>query len=78
MARRQVAVAEKAVTQAEENYRINVANYQEQMVTNTEVLDAQTLLVKAGTDRVNALADYHMRLAGLERAMWVLNTEQHT
>ena len=73
-----MAVAEKAVTQAEENYRINIANYQEQMVTNTEVLDAQTLLVKAGTDRVNALADYHMSLAGLERAMWVLNTEQHT
>ena len=74
-ARKQIEVAQKAVTQAEENFRINQANYREQIATNTDVLDAQTLLVRTRTDRINALADYHMSLAGLERTMGTLNIQ---
>ncbi len=43
-AEKNIAVAEKTIKQAEENFRINKIRYQEQVSTSLEVLDAQTLL----------------------------------
>jgi outer membrane protein TolC len=39
--------------------------------TSTDVLDAQTLLTRAKSDYFNALSDYNMSIARLERAMGV-------
>ena len=70
-AEKQVQVATKAIEQAEENFRINTERYREQVGTSTEVIDAQTLLTKARSDRHNALGDFSISRARLERAMGV-------
>lgn len=71
-ARKQVAVAQKAIEQAEENYRITQERYREQVGTATDVVDAQTLLTRTKSDYFNALSDYNISIAKLERAMGVL------
>ncbi len=65
----QVGVTVKAIAQAEENFRISQERYKEQVGTATEVLDAQTLLTRARADHANALGDYQIGYARLERAM---------
>jgi outer membrane protein len=70
-AQKQVAVAQKTIEQAEENYRISRERYREQVGTSTDVLDAQTLQTRAKSDYFNALSDYNMSIARLERAMGV-------
>ncbi len=70
-AEKQVQVATKAIEQAEENFRINTERYREQVGTSTDVIDAQTLLTKARSDRHNALGDFSISRAKLERAMGV-------
>lgn len=67
----QIHVAKKATEQAEENFRINTERYREQVGTSTDVIDAQTLLTKARADHDNALGDYSIGRAKLERAMGV-------
>lgn len=74
-AEKQIQVAAKAIEQAEENFRINTERYREQVGTSTEVIDAQTLLTKARSDRHNALGDFNISRARLERAMGVSTTE---
>jgi len=66
---KQIVVTNKAVEQAEENFRINEERYKERVATSTDVLDAQTLLTKAKSDYTHALGDYHISRARLERAM---------
>ncbi|OPY07485.1 MAG: Outer membrane protein OprM precursor [Syntrophus sp. PtaB.Bin001] len=68
-AEKQIQVTRKAVVQAEENFRINVERYREQVSTATDVIDAQTLLTKANTDHTQSLSDYQIQLARLKRAM---------
>ncbi|MCK7507097.1 MAG: TolC family protein [Desulfobacterales bacterium] len=52
----QIAVSQKVIDQAEENFRISEARYKERVARSTEVLDAQTLLTKAKSEYANALA----------------------
>jgi len=68
-AEKNIPVAQKAIEQAEENLRINQARYQEQVATSTDVLDAQTLLTQALTNFTNALADFNIAQARLEKAI---------
>jgi len=68
-AEKNIFVAETAREQAEENFRLNQARYNEQMATTTDVLDAQTLLTEAQNNYYNALSDYHIAKARLERAV---------
>lgn len=70
-AEKQIHVAKKTTEQAEENFRINTERYREQVGTSTDVIDAQTLLTKARADHDNALGDYSISRAKLERAMGV-------
>lgn len=70
-AEKQVHVAKKTTEQAEENFRINTERYREQVGTSTDVIDAQTLLTKARSDHDNALGDYSIGRAKLERAMGI-------
>jgi outer membrane protein len=77
-----IAVTRGAIEQAEENYRINQERYREQVSRMTDVLDALTLLTFARASYSNALSDYHIALAALDRAMGVIgregNKEQQT
>ena len=64
-----IQVAETALGQAEENYRISEERYKEQVATSTEVLDALTLLTQAKTNYYTALSDYNVAKARLQRAI---------
>jgi outer membrane protein len=75
-AEKQIQVTTKAIGQAEENFRINTERYREQVGTATDVIDAQTLLTKAKSDRHNALGDFSISRARLERAMGVLGSAE--
>jgi len=70
-----IAVTQKSIEQAEENYRINQERYREQVSRMTDVLDALTLLTVARASWSNALSDYRIAQAALERAMGVIWTE---
>ncbi|MGD2268895.1 MAG: TolC family protein [Desulfobacterales bacterium] len=64
-----IAAVEKALEQANENLRINEERYKEQVATSTDVLDAQTLLTVTRTNYVNALYDFKIARAALQRAI---------
>ncbi len=64
-----IATVEKAVAQAQESHRISEERYNEQMATSTDVLDAQTLLTQTRTKYYNALYDFEIAKASLDRAM---------
>jgi outer membrane protein len=60
-----IAVTEKAIEQAEEDFRINQSRYQAQLSTTTNVLDAQTRLTRAKINYYNALYNYRISLMKL-------------
>jgi len=68
-AENQISVSQKLIEQAEENFRISEERYKERVATATEVLDAQTLLTRAKSEYANALGDYNINYARLQRAM---------
>ncbi len=68
-AEQNILTAKQAVEQAEENFRINEEQYNEQVATTTEVLDAQTLLSETKTNYYNALYDFAISKARLQKAM---------
>ncbi|MBN1380078.1 MAG: TolC family protein [Deltaproteobacteria bacterium] len=72
-AEKQIQAAEKSIEQAEENFRIVKERYHERMATTTDVIDAQTLLLKAKSDYTNALGDYNIGLARLEKSTGLQN-----
>ena len=65
----QIVVWQKVIEQAQENFRISEERYKERIATSTEVLDAQTLLTKAKSEYANALGDYNINYAKLQRAI---------
>lgn len=65
----QIAVSQKVIRQAQENFRISEERYQQNISTSTVVLEAQTLLTKAKSEYANALGDYNINYARLQRAM---------
>jgi len=69
----QIAVSQKVIEQAEENFRISEARYKERVARSTEVIDAQTLLTRAKSEYANALADYNIAFVRLQRAMGVIS-----
>jgi len=69
----QIAVSQKLIEQAEENFRISEERYKERVGTSTEVLDAQTLLTKSKSEYADALGDYNIHLARLQRAMGIIS-----
>lgn len=69
VAKRNIATAETALSQAKENYRITNLQYQQQITTSTEVLDAQTYLTQAQVNYYNALYGYYTAQTELERAV---------
>ena len=66
-----IATAQVAVEEARENLRMNELRYKNQLATNTNVLDARTLLTDSETKYYQALYGYNIQLAGLSRAVGV-------
>ncbi|MCD6571139.1 MAG: TolC family protein [Deltaproteobacteria bacterium] len=62
-------VATQAIDQAKENLRIQKDRYNLQVVTSTDVLDAQSLLDQAKKNYISARADYAKDIAKLSAAM---------
>lgn len=72
-AEKNIQVTRAAIIQAEENFRMNEEKYKQQVATSTNVLDAQTLLTRARSNYFNALSDYNISWARLERAMGIID-----
>jgi outer membrane protein TolC len=68
VARERIEVTKTAIKQSEENLRINNDRYKAQVGTATEVIDAQTLLSQAKSDHYQALFDYQVARARVQRA----------
>jgi outer membrane protein TolC len=68
-----IGVTEKAIEQAEEDFRINESRYKAQLSTTTDVLDAQTRLTRAKIEYYNALYSYRISLMRLAWATGTLN-----
>ncbi len=64
-----IKTAETAQAQAKENFRITNLQYQQQVTTSTEVLDAQTFLSQAEMNYYSALYGYMIAKATLDRAI---------
>jgi outer membrane protein TolC len=68
-AEKNLSVAEKSIEQAEENLRMNEERYKYQVATQTDVLDAVTLLAQARVNYYGALSEFNVAKAQLERSM---------
>ena len=71
-AQARLQVSEKAIAQAEEYVRIEKDRYNVQVATTTDVLTAQTLLVQAQNNYINARADHARAMAALRASMGTL------
>ncbi|HPC47074.1 MAG TPA: TolC family protein, partial [Deltaproteobacteria bacterium] len=69
VSRANIATAREALDQARENYRITNLQYQQQVTTSTEVLDARTALSQAETSYYGSLYGYLRAIARLDRAL---------
>ena len=69
VAEKNIQTAKESLAQAKENWRITNLQYQQQMTTSTEVLDARTFFTRAETNYYGALYGYMIALAELERAV---------
>jgi outer membrane protein len=69
VAEKNLSVAEKAIEQAEENLRMNEERYKYQVATQTDVVNAVTLLAQARVNYYGALSDFNIAKAQLERGM---------
>jgi len=68
-----IRVTEKAVTQGEENLRLNEERYKEQVGTALDVIDAVTLLTRTRVSYYTALYDHQMAKAQLLWAVGGIN-----
>ena len=64
-----IAVAQEGVKQAEENYRITNNKFKQGLSVNTDLLDAEVALLQAKTEYTQALTDFEIAEASLERAI---------
>lgn len=69
VARKNIKTAESALEQAKENFRITNLQYQQNVTTSTEVLDARAFLTQAEVNYYDALYGYYIARADLERAV---------
>ena len=67
--REKIAVAEKGVAQAEENYRITNQKFQSGLALNSELLDAEVAFLQSKFNFVQAIVDYKLAEARLQKAV---------
>lgn len=65
---KRIDVSEKAIETAKENLRIELLKYETGAGTTTDVIDAQTALLRVETDFYQANFDKHIAVASLRRA----------
>lgn len=68
-ARERRGVAEMAIQTARENLRVELLKFQTGAGTSTDIIDAQSVLLRAETDYYQALYDEHIAIASLRRAI---------
>lgn len=68
-ARAAAAVAARNLEAARENLRVARDRYQEGVVPSSELLDAETALLRAGLDQTSAATQVRIALANLDRAV---------
>lgn len=73
--RQEVKIAEQAVAQAEENFRVTSTNYDAGVLTNSDLLDAQTGLTQARIALVQATTQQMSAVASLKAA--ISDIEEH-
>jgi outer membrane protein TolC len=64
-----LAVAEVAIDQGEENYRVVESQFKERVATSTDLLDARFLLTRAKNQHNDALNDLRLSAAQIERVL---------
>ena len=64
-----IVTVQSAIDQAREGFRISEELFKEQMATSTDVLDARTQLSETMTRYYNALYDFQIAAAALDRSM---------
>jgi outer membrane protein TolC len=67
-AEQQIGAAQKAVDSAQENFRLSQGRFDAGVGTIIELTDAQLALTQASNTEAQALADYRIALAQLDRA----------
>jgi outer membrane protein len=68
VSKKNITTARESLDQAQENYRLTNLQYQQQITTSTEVLDARTYLSQAQVNYYGALYGYMISMARLDRA----------
>lgn len=71
-----LTIAQAMVKQAQEAYRIEIAKYEKQASTTTDVLDTQLSLNRAKLQENNALYSWHLARFALKRAIAKPSKEQ--
>lgn len=66
-----IKITEQGIENSQESFRIAQVKYNEGIATNTEVIDAQSALIEAESNHLNALYDYNTNYAALLKAMSV-------
>jgi outer membrane protein TolC len=64
-----VDVSKITIEQAEENYRSTQDKYSQQLATSTDLIDAENSLLQAKTNYMNAMIDYVLGKARLEKSV---------
>lgn len=64
-----ISVAEQGVSQAEENYKVTSARFKQGLGTTSDLLDAEVALLQARTNYTQALVDFSLAEASLEKAI---------
>jgi len=68
-AKERIAVAEQGVRQAEENYRVTSGKFKQGLALNSDLLDSEVALLQAKTNYTQAVSDYELAEASLERSI---------
>jgi outer membrane protein TolC len=68
-ARAALAVAGRSIEAARENVRVAADRYREGVIPSSELLDAETALLRAGLDQTEAVTRLRIALANLDRAV---------
>ncbi len=68
-AKERISVAEQGVRQAEENYRVTSGKFKQGLALNSDLLDSEVALLQAKTNYTQAITDYEMAEASLERSI---------
>jgi outer membrane protein len=69
LATERISTVRQSIRQGEENLRINMNRYQEQVGTATDVIDAQTLLTQTKTEYYRAVFEYQVAVFRVKKAM---------